>query len=62
MNQYNMTEHDMASVQVNPERYLPIAMYAIGCHMQHMERKAIEGLIAALEYELREREYFEVDH
>ena len=62
MKQFTMTTLRMEDIQQNPDKYLPIAMYSIGCHVQHMERKAVEGLIAALQYELRERDYFEVNH
>ncbi len=54
--QYTLEPARIMDIQGDPSKYLPIAMYAIGCHMGEMTNEELEGLMYALSTELRERE------
>jgi len=54
--QYTLEPARIMDIQGDASKYLPIAMYAIGCHMGEMTSEELEGLMYALSTELRERE------
>jgi hypothetical protein len=54
--QYTLEPARIMDIQGDASKYLPIAMYAIGCHMGEMTNEELEGLMYALSTELRERE------
>ena len=54
--QYTMKQERIEDIQKDPSKYLPIAMYAIGCHMGEMTEQELEGLMYALSTELQERD------
>ena len=54
--QYIMKQERIEDIQKDPSKYLPIAMYAIGCHMGEMTEQELEGLMYALSTELQERD------
>jgi len=54
--QYTLEPARIMDIQGDPSKYLPIAMYAIGCHMGEMTEQELEGLMYALQNELRERD------
>lgn len=54
--QYTLEQNRIEDIQGNPSKYLPIAMYAIGCHMGEMTEQELEGLMYALSTELQERD------
>ena len=55
MSDFTMPRARQMAIQNSPEEYLPIAMYTIGCHLDKIDSDSIDGLIAVLECELRER-------
>ena len=57
--QYTLEPARIMDIQGDPSKYLPIAMYAIGCHMGEMTNQELEGLMYALSTELRERDLAE---
>ncbi len=54
--QYTLEPARIMDIQGDPSKYLPIAMYAIGCHMGEMTEQELEGLMYALSAELQERD------
>ncbi len=56
--QYTLEKARIMDIQGDASKYLPIAMYAIGCHMGEMTNGEIEGLIDALALELLHRGVF----
>lgn len=54
--QYTLERARIMDIRSDASKYLPIAMYAIGCHMGKMTNEELEGLMHALEVELRERD------
>ena len=54
--QYTLEKARIMDIQGDPSKYLPIAMYAIGCHMGEMTEQELEGLMYALSTELQERD------
>jgi len=54
--QYTLEPARIMDIQGDPSKYLPIAMYAIGCHMGEMTEQELEGLMYALSTELQERD------
>ena len=54
--QYTLEEARILDIQSDASKYLPIAMYAIGCHMDEMTNEELEGLMYSLSTELRERD------
>jgi len=55
--QYTLEQNRIEDIQKDPSKYLPIAMYTIGCHMSEMTDKELEGLMYALSTELQERDH-----
>jgi hypothetical protein len=53
-----LSEQQMTDIQFNPEKYLPLVMYTIGCHCQRMTKVQVKTLISELNYEMRQREMF----
>jgi len=54
--QYTLEPARIMDIQGDASKYLPIAMYAIGCHMGEMTEQELEGLIYAMSAELQERD------
>jgi len=54
--QYTLEQNRIEDIQKDPSKYLPIAMYAIGCHLGEMTEQELEGLMYALSTELQERD------
>ena len=44
--QYTLEQNRIEDIQKDPSKYLPIAMYAIGCHMGEMTEQELEGLMS----------------
>lgn len=42
---YNLPLARMKSIEVNPEEYLPVAMFTLGCHMDRLTDDDLIGLI-----------------
>ncbi len=60
--QYTLEPARIMDIQSDASKYLPIAMYAIGCHMGEMTEQELEGLMYALQNELRERDRVKSHH
>jgi len=54
--QYTLEKARIMDIQGDASKYLPIAMYAIGCHIGEMTEQELEGLMYALSAELQERD------
>lgn len=54
--QYTLEPARIMDIQGDASKYLPIAMYAIGCHMGEMTEQELTGLVHVLMVEMRKRE------